>query len=302
MKNIIPYKLFEEDAYHKDISIKVNEDHYQAEIPFDKGDTEGVVDDKPEHVQVIDAFEEFAKKTKFHGIFKSDGTLNSYLTDEVKEKAVERMFGSGEDDNDMYNYYYAFVQQYPISDNTQFYNRKFFKDNDEKFNDEGFAHFDYDTDLSDLLSKKGQKEFDKFKVDTAMDLEDENGFISSFGDVTDEGLKIYRAIDLKVVDNNSKNLFDQIVKNYSGAGMYWTYDENKPESYSSDYKGTTYVLHGVVRLQDINWENTYRKNIYSLREECEIEVNGDAIIKIEKIYNDDESKFLPLEEPIYVPT
>ena len=88
-------------------SFKMFEDHVQGELIFQKdGDP---IKDKPQHVQLLDALQEFADKTKFKGKFESKGKYTDYLTDDVKMKAVTTLLNL--DENTIMDFYFAFFQE-----------------------------------------------------------------------------------------------------------------------------------------------------------------------------------------------
>ena len=273
-------------------SFKMFEDHVQGELIFQKdGDP---IKDKPQHVQLLDALQEFADKTKFKGKFESKGKYTDYLTDDVKMKAVTTLLNL--DENTIMDFYFAFFQEFPVEDNEKFYNKEWFKENDIGLDYKSLSYnLDYNLDYSDILTKKGNQIFQNFKPNQADAFCEENGLIDALDDADNEGVSIYRAFVIK----GDRDVYDKLIKSYTGAGYYWSFDEKGAEAHGSDGQGIQYTFFGKVRLQDINWEQTYYKSVYSLRNEMEIEINADAVVKIEKIETRDNKK-LPLEEPLYV--
>ena len=105
-------------------------------------------------------------------------------------------------------------------------------------------------------------------------------------------LKIYRAITLP------QNL--EKLDNYSGVGVYWTYDKEKAEAYWSEHD-REFILEGLVYSNGINWDETVYKSIYAMGEEKEILLYDDASVMLtsvymESIYNDFREINLVIEE------
>lgn len=87
-------------------------------------------------------------------------------------------------------------------------------------------------------------------------------------------LQIYRAITLP------KNLEE--LENYDGVGIFWTYDLDKAEAYSSKYD-REFILEGWVYTNGINWDETIYKTIYGLKEEREVQLFNNTPIELTKV-------------------
>jgi hypothetical protein len=265
------------------------EDHMQGELIFGKKNADPL-NDKPEHVQFMDALEEFAARTKFKGPFVSEGDYKDYLTDEIKEKQQKVMFNMENDEN---NYYLEFFNDNWPEDNPDLYNKKWFEENDVEMTfDSLSSDFDRDRDYSDILSDEGKEQFQNFIPLQADVFSREYGLYDALDDADEEGLSIYRAISIK-----GDHVFQDLVKQFTGVGYYWSFADDGAVPHSGG-SGNTYIISGKVRLQDIDWEATYYKSIYSLREEKEIEVKAGAIIKVEGV--EVNGKSLVMERPLFV--
>ncbi len=283
----IPLSFFEKE-------LSVTEDRNQLEI-FNKT--------KPEHVDILDAFETFSKKANFKGPFVSETNYQKYF-DENIDAAVNELIKLNNTEIPS-DYFTNFLEQNLPDERPLYYDRDWFKDNDQEF-DRSIINYDFDfaqNNQKDLFSKKGLDAYNKFLGVSLKNAVDDFELREALQNVTKDGLSIYRSITYKTPTKSNtlyKDLYDLITKEYTGAGYYWTFDEEAPQSYGAENIGTEYIIYGKVRLSDINWINTILKNIYSLKEEKEIELKTDAIIKIVKILNKDKDAFINLEEPLFL--
>jgi len=110
----------------------------------------------------------------------------------------------------------------------------------------------------------------------------------------DDEIEIYRGL---LIPNKIKDLGDD----YSGVGISWTYDEGCARSYVGIYDDNQeIILHGKVKIEDINWETTIYKSIYNLADEREIKVNPGSPIYLMDIHlKDKQDEILKLKEKDY---
>lgn len=275
----------------------INEDRFQAEIPFGKKSKVGVIAGKPEHIQLLDAFTEFAKKTKFTGKFVSIGKFDDYMTDELAERVLNKELTGPHGVHDMSMFYFEFFSMHPLEDYPSYYDSEWFTYNDAEMTSDYLQNMDVTTDFTDIFTEEGLAEFKQYSCSVyAKEHINDHGLIDALEDADTDGLRIYRAI---TIQNTGAEIYDEIVNGYTGAGYYWSFSEKGAEAHNGG-SGTQYTLHGRVRLQDINWDETYLKNLYMLSDEREIEVKADGIIKLEKIFNEDIKKALPLNAPLFL--
>lgn len=272
---------------------KLLEDHNQAEIPFDGKDP---IKDKPEHVHLLNAFKRFARNTNFTGEFVSDTDASSYLTKEMKREIHDKLYSWAEEQ--IYDYYFNFFKENEIS--TGFYDKTWFDNSNTEFTDAELQKIDiHSKSLHGIFTHKGKEAFAAYCSAEADRLVNEYGFLDALKEVTKDGLEIYRSI--KVKDQGTGSMYDQIVLDFNGLGRYWSYSEEGAVAHGAMNKdGTEYILYGFVRLNDINWKRTYRNQLYGMRYEMEIEVNEDAIVKLTKIVDKRSGKELPMDRPMFI--
>jgi len=99
----------------------------------------------------------------------------------------------------------------------------------------------------------------------------------------------------------------------SGVGIYWSYDKNSAEAYSGRDNGQNNIvlLTATVEAENVDWEQTLTKSLYSLSNEREIElIEGTNVDLLEmeiynnsehirKIFNDDKKHFQSRNLPLF---
>jgi len=194
-----------------------------------------------------------------------------------------------------YNIAYILTNDYPYSEYPELYSDKVKKDFDFYENQLTPDDFHY------MLSDKGLKKADEIDKNQAFDiLRDENDIEYYIKENEDEiGLiNIYRAISYE--SSGIKDEYENAIK-YGGVGVYWTWDINSAEPHSSSYYNT-WILHAKVKPEDIDYVNTIYKSVYSLRDEREIELNGDAEVLVYAISKyGNNKKIKKFKKPIKVP-
>jgi hypothetical protein len=85
---------------------------------------------------------------------------------------------------------------------------------------------------------------------------------------------VYRAMTIshKVKDINRLE--------YDNVGVFWTHNEGEEESYWSDGGLNEIILKANIEPEDVNWEQTLYKSLYSLNYEQEIELIKDTTIDL----------------------
>ena len=104
--------------------------------------------------------------------------------------------------------------------------------------------------------------------------------------VENDKMPIYRSV---TIPKSIKDL-KKVISEYSGVGVYWTFDEEKPEPYGaySNQDSQEIVLKAWVRIKDVDWETTFERTIYSLREEREINVISGSVVELFEIHLKDK--------------
>lgn len=99
-----------------------------------------------------------------------------------------------------------------------------------------------------------------------------------------DNLLIYRSITLS---SDAAELSKDALL-FDGVGRYWTYDPLKASSYwSTGLDNYSYTLVAEVNASEVEWADTVYKTMYKLKEEKEVFVKADAVVKIiDVIYND----------------
>lgn len=128
--------------------------------------------------------------------------------------------------------------------------------------------------------------------------DDEEGFVKYCKDILlneqldldfERGLiKIERVID--ITSSFSK---------YKGnLGIYWTYIEGFGDSYGAYSYKNNITICALVDPKDVNWEETIAANLID-PEECELTLNENAPIQINKILGKDRQKTILKENLLY---
>lgn len=288
----------------------INEYRNQLEIPFDN---KHPLYDKPTHIHVLDYLLSISTK-----IMDIDDFYTSYnkmdimrMWDENFDAAYNSFFDFDIDHSESLKYerFLLFLESYPLndSDNHEYYNQETI----EKFNElmesgkdiyyiNRYMDFDYE-DGEEYLSDKGKqvyksKDFNKSIFENQFD--EYGAYDKILDNLTDNGvIKIWRSISFGKGDK--VDVYTN-ASNYKGVGVYWSWDEDKAEAYWGERDGDEYILHGLVRPDDINWQNTIYKSAYHLKNECEIELEESGAVLIYRVTHKQTDKSLPLKKPILV--
>ena len=297
------------------LNFKLFEDRQQLEIPFAGKDP---LHDKPVHIHVLDALKRMSEEMKKDGLtannFKTDENWQDYWDQNVNLAFLvwcEENINNEEIkaiEGDMFQE--KLPLHYPEYYNDEFWQcfpetSGFTEENDyiERFiADNFFGSLNYDIDdLSDYLTDKGQEKLDSyFKRQYEANLETHDPYYN----IEDEAglIKIWRVVNYE--KGNSNDQFEEMIK-YQGVGVYWSWDEGAAYPHGGSNIGKdTFTLHGLVRPQDVFWENTIWKNASNLRDEQEIEVNEKAPILIYGLSaytSGKKEKLLEIKPPLIVP-
>ena len=276
---------------------EINEYRNQLEIPFDN---KHPLHDKPDHVHLLDALMGMTKKFLNVDDYFSEYTKNDIgvFWEEYKKAAFEIFKHDSLGDN-YPECLYKFLELYEPRSYPNYYNEEvnqYIEENPEAgkgdYNDADILReFDLYDELPEHLSEEGEK---IFKGDNFISMFFEDRF-DQFDvewnlkkNITDNGLiPIWRAVNYSAGEH--LDLYDNTVKNYNGVGIFWSFEEDGAQPHGGG-AGATYVLHGFVSPEHINWTDTIYKSAWYLNEEKEIELNEKSDVLIYKVTDQYENE------------
>lgn len=135
------------------------------------------------------------------------------------------------------------------------------------------------TDINDALTDKGKEAWSQYFIESFNEsIQDMLWTIKHSMDKNDGLIDVWRSIQFNKGDYD--DVYDAIIKgHHGGVGVYWSWEENAADAHWGS-GGTEITLHGQVRPEDIEWEETLRKNVYDLKDEKELEIGQNAAIKL----------------------
>ena len=244
-----------------------------------------------EEIQLLHLFEELSARVNYVQPLKNTGTYQHYLTTNFKQQLLHKFSTIGEN---LFHYHIDFFTQHPPEKYSQYYLSEWFTKYQLPMSLAGIQEYKYSR-FEHILSAIGQQHFEAFLLQQLETRITENGLINALNTIDDEGLTVYRAITIP-----SHNIYDWLSSKYSGLGIYWSFEQKGAYPYNANSNDNYYIMQAKVRLQDINWKETIKKCLYSLRHELEIEINLNSIVKLEAVFSKQGSKHVPLKNPIYV--
>jgi hypothetical protein len=291
MKHLLTYKLFEDRA--------------QLEIPFGGIDP---LHGKPEHVHIKDALESLRSMDPRQ--FKSTMKLER-AWEEAYPKALEifKRNPAEEGTNDVVTDFIKDNWQQDIwAKNVPVLVRQMEDDNtDHKRKEEKYATYINVTErlgIEEALNKKGLQLLDQRYKEVFDRNLDKNGVYKAIllsykknGGLID----VWRAINYRK-GASARDLYEEILGKYKGVGFFWSWKRQGAIVYwMADRGGTQVVMHGRVRVDDVDWMSTIYKGSYYLRSEDEIalhEETGKVMISSFEM----EGKAVRLDTPVVVST
>jgi hypothetical protein len=283
---------------HLKLYEQFNEDHNQINIPFkEPGYKNNTV-----HEDLLDAIQDLTVKN--YGTYKSTKDVNTAV-DEAAADALKEIIDDGDDEVTRTSYLTNFAADYPPKENKDLYDKatiKLVKNDEDDYNDPyKFAETAWRYKLEDLFTKKGLAEY-KEKAEEIFN-EDLDDMLSAVGyEKGGEGshklIDIWRTV--AYTKGKSKDLYSNIVKNYGGVGVYWTWDEKSAQAYWGDSSGHSITLHAQVSVDNVDWPETLTKNAGSLRDEKEIRIKDTGAVLLAGFHDDEIEKYYPFDEPIVV--
>lgn len=275
---------------------KINEYRGQLTIPFD---SKHPLHDKPIHFHVVDALEELSNKTKEKPdkYYSDDTNIKKYCED-AYEQALENYKNLDEEPYMAAKYMFYY---YPPLENQELYNKDIIEDAKQaEHQDE--LYYEYIDILEENLTKKGEKIYYDKILQKCFDYELEEYDICNSIKLDEDGLiNVWRAISYDPDDHKKDKDLYELIMDYGGVGVYWSYDEKEAESHCGSYCENTYLLHGKVKPEYVNWVGTLYKSAYNLKQEREIELKEGTEILIYKITLYTNDKEIPLKNEIVVP-
>lgn len=103
-----------------------------------------------------------------------------------------------------------------------------------------------------------------------------NYTVDEFG--FDDKIPVYRKVTIpKNIDD-----LEKVITNYNGVGNYWTYEEDKAEAYNASNitNSQDITMKAYVNVSDVDWEITFDRTVYNLREEREIYIKDNSTVEL----------------------
>lgn len=268
----------------------IYEYRYQMEIPFEVG--KHPIHDKPVHQHIIDVLEDLNTKTNPDNYYSIEDIDELWNENEDKAREV----------------YVIHTNDVPIGAINIFLNKYPISENPECYSDMAKAEYeDFETLLYDMegnpamyLSEEGEDKMDEALDEYFSDALNELNVKRTLENYQDEyGLiPIYRAITYYKSEFGDE--FENAI-HHGGVGLFWSWEESGAYPFGGGNKGDTYILHGKVKPENVNWIQTIFKSAWELRHEKEIEIKKRAEILIYGISKwGDDDKFTNIK-PIVVP-
>jgi len=140
-------------------------------------------------------------------------------------------------------------------------------DDDLIDNEEDFIYYvsnNYDIDYINIIDQSYWNEI----IDVLYD--SENNMINVYREMTIPG---------------SLEELEKRVQEYDGVGNCWSYDESAAEAHSGDWSDDyqRVLLIGKVNVSSVDWNTTFERSVYTLREEKEIYIDSDETVEIHSI-------------------
>jgi hypothetical protein len=293
MKHLLSYKLFEDRA--------------QLEIPFGGKDP---LHDKPDHVHIKDALESMHSMDPRQ--FKSSDKLER-AWQEAYPKALEifKRNPAEEGSNDVI---LDFVKDHYREDIWNKHIPQWVANYVENNHQQDLKKFGVDYmayvramekfGVEESLNPKGQQLLDaRYKEVFDHNLE-KNGIYRAISNSYKKNgglIDVWRAINYRKGDS-AKDLFEEITGRYKGVGFFWSWKRQGAVVYwMAERGGTQVIMHGKVRIDDVDWMSTIYKGSYFLNNEDEIalhEETGMVLINSFEL----EGKTVSLDYPVVVST
>lgn len=275
----------------------LSEDHAQLELPFDH--SKRGYGRKPLHIDFLDALSKLGVKAPS---YSSKATWDENLK-RVWPDCIEEVLLRIDDATSSVQIFTAWLED--LNRKERLTKDIFSKDMQEDHkvdhrggyveSDDLYSIIDTIPDLGlDGLSEKGKKLLAEDLPEVINQILGDNGPIPSKHGALDtmedsykqdpDGLiNCWRSM---IIDNTRKDIYKEVTAKYKGVGRFWSWSEDGAtphNGYNSVDSKIEVVLCGKVRLEDIDWPRTIWVNVWDLREEMEITLKDDALVKIESV-------------------
>lgn len=265
--------------------LTLNEYRNQLQLPFDgKHPLHG----KAVHMHIIDSLLHMGYVIDDISKYSPSNThIISFITDEVEKEAM-RMY-IHETDRISPIATDLFFTTYPPDDYPEYYTNQ-----DIEYLDTENINIDLTPEgikimENEILPEAFEEERNETDIEGELkDNQDEYGLIN-----------VWRAVEYHKGDE-FKDEFE-FATNYKGVGIYWTYNEDGAQPYWNKGGGKLFVLHGKVKPEDIDYEETVFKSVYDLKDEEEVVVKSGEDILIYKLSDGHSDGEVELKKPIVVP-
>ncbi|MCK9417245.1 hypothetical protein M0Q97_11410 [Candidatus Dojkabacteria bacterium] len=102
----------------------------------------------------------------------------------------------------------------------------------------------------------------------------------------DDKIPVYRSI---LVAKNLEELEEEM-EQHSGVGPFWTHNEENAQPYCGTYNNSQeIILKAFVHVSYVNWDITFERSLYNLKEEEEIYIYKNSEVELFAIYLCDKS-------------
>jgi len=100
-------------------------------------------------------------------------------------------------------------------------------------------------------------------------------YYNNLVNIIDEEIFIYRALYINKDDDEHKK--------FDGVGEFWSYTESGAYPHGSSFDSRTsqlVILKAIINIKNIEWDNTFFKSVYILKDEEEIQTKRNITVKL----------------------
>lgn len=136
--------------------------------------------------------------------------------------------------------------------------------------------YDIFDSLDDFIDWMKEKDYINYETLFSTEYYDNVNYILNH-EVEDDKITIYRAMTIKLDGEEHK-----IDNREQGVGIYWSYEEGGAEAHGGDWNTDRHliVLKAKIHINNVDWERTFYKSVYSLSDEREIETKDDITVEL----------------------
>lgn len=291
----------------------INEFRKQLTLPFKEKDFKG----KSLHEHLVDALIDL-QTIKDPNSYFSNTDPETFINKEI-ENIFKKIQDVEYNDNTLIEFFYSVIPFDSDGEiNTEYsniWNKQFLtKYKDEIFDEDKITQYnniqellgtyshDKQLKMSQVLTTTGIKKFHEFlKNYFETQIADMIGTIEQAYQHDNNGLiDVWRTIDYKT-KNKDNDYYLDIVEEYNGVGVYWTWDKAFATAYWGN-GGHSITLHGKISTENIHWNETLIMNGIMFNEEKEIRTINNGNIMIVDFHDDTINKTIQLEQPYVVKT